>query len=100
MRLVLTVNCAIVQLLDLSTLGLNLPGLLLDSDHDKFCWLERREANHYVDDAEVDIILCRGLGIDLNEVGITCLLALKRALPEQIVHERASGEADLRPQRL
>src|SRR5918999_5833717 len=60
---------------------------LLNRDHHELRWFEWREANHHVDDAEVDVILRRGLGIDLNEVGIACLLALKGTLPKEVVHE-------------
>src|ERR687896_1701110 len=80
-------------------LSLNLPSHLLDGDDDKFRRLERREADHHIDDAEIDVILRRGLGIDLDEVGIACLLTLKRTLPKEVVHESTGGQADLRPQR-
>ena len=53
-----------------------------------------------VDDAEVDVVLRRGLLVALDEVRLARRGALERALPEQVVHERADVEADLRPQRL
>ena len=45
----------------LSTLGLDLSGDLLDLEHDELRGLERREADDDVDDAEVDVVLRRGV---------------------------------------
>src|SRR5262249_49572116 len=81
-------------------LGLNLPGLLLYRDDDEFRRLQRGEADNYIDYSEIDIVLRGRFGIDFDEIGVARLLALERALAEQIVHKCASGDADLRPERL
>ena len=77
-----------------------LAGDLLQPDDDELGRLQRREADHDVDDAEVDVVLRRRLGVALDEVRLARRRALERALPEQVVHERADVEPDLRPQRL
>ena len=41
-----------------------------------------------------------GLAVALDEVGVARRLPLEGALPEQVVHEGADVEADLRPERL
>jgi hypothetical protein len=61
---------------------------------------ERREAHDDVDDAAVDVALGRGLLVALDEVGFLRRLALEGALAEEVVHEGADVQADLRPERL
>src|SRR5262245_44533054 len=81
-------------------LGLNLPGLLLNRDDDEFRRLQRGKADNYIDYSKIDIVLGGRLGIDFDKIGVARLLALERALTEQVVHKCASGDADLRPERL
>ena len=66
---------------------------------DEFGRLERREADDDVDDAEIDVVLRRRFLVAFDEVGFARRLALERALAEQVVHERADVEPDLRPER-
>src|SRR5438876_8352912 len=94
MRLVLTVNSAIFDLPS----DLDLAGELLDGDHHELSGLERREADHDVDDAEIDVVLSGGLRVDLHEVRRLGGLAGKRPLAEQVVEECAGREPDLRPE--
>ena len=78
----------------------NLASHLLDLDDDELGRLERRKADHDVDDAAVDVVLRRRLPVALDEVGLPRRPALEGALAEQVVHEGADVQADLRPQRL
>src|SRR5262249_20483142 len=82
------------------TLHLHLAGQLLDLEDDEFRRLERGEADEDVHDAEVDVVLSRRLGVALDEVGVLRRRALEGALPEEVVHEGADVQADLRPERL
>src|ERR1043166_247244 len=54
-RCALTLNCAMV-----SSLGLDLPGHLLEFDDHKLGGVKRREADDDVDDAQVDVVLWGG----------------------------------------
>src|SRR5574337_364304 len=67
--------------------GLDLAGHLLQLDDHEFGGLERRETDHDVDDAQVDVVLRGGFLVALDEVGILRRRALERALAEQVVHE-------------
>ena len=49
---------------------------------------------------EVAVVLRRGARVALHEVGVARRRALEGALAEQVVHEGADVEPDLRPQRL
>src|SRR5262245_23282298 len=75
-------------------------GQLLDPDDDELGRLQRREADHHVDDAAVDVTLGGRLGVALDQVGLARRAALEGALAEQVLHEGADVEADLGPQRL
>ena len=75
-------------------------GELLQPDDDELGRLQRREPDDDVDDAEVDVVLRRRLGVALDEVRLARRRALEGALAEQVVHERADVEPDLRPERL
>src|ERR1051326_7443646 len=81
-------------------LGLNLAGDLLDLDDHELGGLERREADDDVDDAEIAVVLGRGLGVAPHEVRVLGRGPLEGALAEQVVHEGADVEPDLRPERL
>src|SRR6185436_2519868 len=76
-----------------------LTGHLLDLDDHKLGGLEWREPDHNVHDAAIDVALRRGLLVALHEVSVARRLALKCALPEQVVHEGADVQANLGPQR-
>src|SRR5262245_53931539 len=93
-RCAFTLNCAMV-----ASLRLNLASHLLELDDHELGRLERREADDDVHDTQVDIVLRRRLLIALDEVRLGRRLALEGALAEQVVHERADVQADLRPQR-
>src|SRR4030095_15196174 len=56
---------------------------LLDGEDDELRRLQRREANHDVDDAEIAIGLRRGLLVALDEEGLGRRRPLERTLPEQ-----------------
>src|SRR5207249_3061617 len=62
--------------------------------------LEGRESDDNIDDAQVDIALRRRLLVAFHKIGILRGLSLESALAEQVVHERADIEPNLRPQRL
>src|SRR5206468_3755206 len=79
-------------------LSFNLSGHLLDFDDDEFGRLEWREADHDVDNAQVNVVLSRGFLIALHEVSVARGHALERALAEKPVHECADVEPNLRPQ--
>src|SRR3569833_1563593 len=79
---------------------LYLPRHLLDLDHHELGGFERRETDHDVHDARIDVVLRGGLLVAFDEVGVARAAALECALPNQAVHEGAEIEADLRPQRL
>src|SRR6266851_3205914 len=81
-------------------LYLYLTGDLLDLDNNELGGLERREANQDVHDAQVDIVLRGRLAVAFDKVCIFGSLALECSQAEQIMHERADIEANLRPQRL
>ena len=49
---------------------------------------------------QIDVVLRGGFLVALDEVGLARRRALKRALAEQVVHERADVQPDLRPERL
>src|SRR6266702_6282427 len=83
-----------------SSSDLDLAGHLLQVDDDELRGLERRETHPHVHDAAIAIVLGRGLGVAANEVRVSRLRPLERALPEERVHEGADVEADLRPKRL
>src|SRR4029434_2181569 len=61
---------------------------------------QRSEADEDVHDAEVDVVLGRRLPIALHEIRLARRTALKCALAEQVVHERADIHSDLSPERL
>ena len=69
-------------------------------DDDELGGLERREADHDVDDAQIDVVLGRGLLVALDEVSLARRRTLERTLPEEVVHERADVQTNLRPQSL
>ena len=78
-------------------LDADLTGALLEGDDHELGRLERGKADHDVDDTQIDVILRGRLGIHFDEIGVAGFLALKCALPKEVVHERARGEADLGP---
>src|SRR6266542_5113728 len=75
-------------------LGLDLAGQLLDAEHDELRRLQRREADEYVHDTPVDVVLRRRLAVALDEVRLRGCVALERALPEEVVHEGADVHPD------
>ena len=81
-------------------LGFDLPGELLDLDDDKFSRFKWRKADKDVHDAVINIVLCGGLLVALDEISFARRFALERALSEEALHERADVEPDLRPKRL
>src|SRR5690606_34112393 len=93
-----TLNSAIV--VAPQSLRLTLTRDLLDRNDDELGGLERCEAHQHVDDAEVDVRLRGRRGIALHEVGLTRGGALKRPLSEEVVHEGADRQPNLRPERL
>src|SRR5262245_57651434 len=99
-RKAFTVNSAIGGSFERRRSDFDLSSDLLERDDHELGGLERREADDHVDDAEVDIRLGGGLFVALDEVRFARRAALKRTLAEQVVHERADVEPDLRPQRL
>src|ERR1019366_1440573 len=80
-------------------LGLDLSGDLLNLNDHKLRRFQRREADEDVHDAPVDVVLGGGFLVALHEVGFLRRLALKRALSEKSLHERAKIQPDLRPER-
>src|SRR6266852_95621 len=94
-RCAFTVNCAIAASSDL-----DLAGHLLELDDHELGRLQRSEADDDVHDAQVDVILGGRLLVAFDEVGLLRRSALEGALAEQVVHERADVQPDLRPQRL
>src|ERR1700709_657632 len=60
---------------------------LLNSDHDKLGGPERGEADDNVDHATIDVALRGGAAIAFDEISLARGVAMKRALPEQSVHE-------------
>src|SRR5262245_53282574 len=78
----------------------DLSGHLLDADDHELGRLERCESHEDVHDAEIDVGLRGGLAIALHEVRLARGLSLERALAEEVLHEGAHVEPDLRPQRL
>src|SRR4051812_22710754 len=81
-------------------LRLGLLGDLLDLKDHELRRLERRESDHDVDDALVDVGLGGGLAAALDEERVARRRALERPLLEERLHERADVEADLGPERL
>src|SRR4029077_20712009 len=81
------------------SLSLDLSGHLLDLNDDELRGLQRRETDVDVDDTEVDHVLRRSFLVALDEVGVARRLTLERALAEQIVHEGADVQPNLRPER-
>src|ERR1700730_5687747 len=79
--------------------GPQLAGDLLDLDHDELSRFERRESDDDVDDAQIDVVLGGCGGIATYEIGLGRRGALERALPEQVLHEGADVQPDLRPER-
>src|SRR5262249_25650174 len=73
---------------------------LLDLQDDELRGLERREADHDVDDPVIDIILGRRLVIALDEVRVARRFPLEGALAKQVLHEGPDVEADLGPEGL
>ena len=49
---------------------------------------------------QVDVVLGRRLAVALDEVGVARRRPLERALAEQVLHEGADVQPDLRPERL
>src|SRR5262249_6223550 len=94
-RCALTVNCAIVP-----PLHFDLAGHLLNLDDHELGGLERRKPDQDVDNTQIDVVLRGGLFVALDEVGFARRAPLKGALPEEVLHERANVEPDLRPKRL
>src|SRR5262249_31992225 len=94
-RCALTVNCAIVP-----PLHFDLAGHLLNLDDHELGGLERRKSEQDVDNTQIDVVLRGGLFVALDEVGFARRAPLKGALPEEVLHERADVEPDLRPKRL
>src|SRR5215212_8382362 len=84
----------------MTSLRLHPAGHLLDLDDDELGGLERSEADEDVDDAEVDVILGRGLSVALDEVSLSRRAPLKGALAEEVLHEGADVQPYLSPQRL
>src|SRR6476646_3843321 len=83
-----------------ASLGLELPGDLLDLDDDELGRLERSEADDDVHDPAVDVRLGRRLLVTFHEVGVPRGGPLERPLAEEAVHEDADVQADLGPERL
>jgi hypothetical protein len=79
---------------------LNLARHLLQLDDHEFSRLEWSKADHYVDDAKIDVILCCRLLIAFDEIGISRRRTLKCSLAKQVVHESPYVETYLCPQRL
>src|SRR3954464_10805297 len=82
------------------SLGFDLASNLLDLEDDEFGRLQRSKANEDIDNSLIDIVLCGGFLIALDEVGFARRAALEGALAIELVHERADVGAELRPQRL
>src|ERR1700752_167434 len=80
------------------SLRLDLARNLLELDDYKLCWFERRETNNDVDDAEVDVVLGGSFLVTLNEVSISRCRALEGSLAEEVLHEGADIQTDLRPE--
>src|SRR2546425_7825432 len=81
-------------------LGLDLTSDLLDVEDHELGGLERGEPDPDIDDAEVAVVLRGGLRVDLDEERLARRGPLEGALPEEIVHECADVQPDLRPERL
>src|SRR5437870_3115076 len=95
-RCALAVNCAI----RLPSLGRDLSGHLLDLDNYKFRRLQWGKADHNVDDAQVDVILCGSFLVALYKICVGRRYPLESVLPEQVMHKSANVQPNLRPQRL
>src|SRR5260370_11745849 len=95
-RCALAVNCA----MRVPSLGRDLSGHLLDMDNHKLCRLQRGKADDDVDNAQVDVILCGGFLVALYKVCVSRRDPLEGVLPEQVLHEGAYVQANLRPQGL
>src|SRR5215218_10932026 len=80
--------------------GLDLSRYLLDLDDHELSGLERRESDDDVHDPAIDVALCRRFLVAFDEVRVPGRTALERALAEQVLHERAEIQAQLRPERL
>src|SRR5215211_4939143 len=80
--------------------GLDLSRYLLDLDDHELGGLERRESDDDVHDAAIDVALRRRFLVAFDEVRVPWRAALERALAEQVLHERAEIQAQLRPERL
>ena len=62
-------------------LDLDLAGHLLDFDDHEFGGLERREPDHDVDDAAVDVALRRRLLVTFDEISFARRFALTSTIP-------------------
>src|SRR5579864_1579077 len=93
-RCALAVNCA----MRVPSLGRDLSGHLLDLDNHKLCRLQRGKADHDIDDAQVDVILGGSFLVALYKICVGRRHPLEGVLPEQVLHERAHVQPNLRPQ--
>jgi 2-polyprenyl-6-methoxyphenol hydroxylase-like FAD-dependent oxidoreductase len=71
---------------------------LLESKHDEFRRLQRREPDEDIDHAVIDVGLSRRIAIDLHEERIVRLAPLERAGAELRQHEGADIEPEARPE--
>src|SRR3954470_17966819 len=72
--------------------------LLLESKHDEFRRLQRRETDEDIDHAVIDVRLIRRIAIHLHEERIVRLAPLERAGAELRQHEGADIEPETRPE--
>src|SRR5688572_25772979 len=82
-------RCWHQTLLSLQALGLRLLERPADRDDHELRRLQRREADHHVGNAGIDVALARRRGIALHEVSLPRGTSLKGAVAEKPVHERA-----------
>jgi hypothetical protein len=67
--------------------GAGLPGQLLDLNHYKFGWHQRRESNQDIHDPLIDISLRGRFAIALYKVGLIGSLPLERTLLKELLHK-------------
>src|SRR5437660_340988 len=79
---------------------LSLTGELRDLDNNEFRRLQRRKGDYDIDDAVVNIGLCRRLVVALYLERLARCVALKGPLAEQAKHKGFNRRANRGPQRL
>ena len=72
----------------------------MELDDYELSWLQRCKADFDVDDATVNVVLRRRIGIALHEICVARSLALESSLAEQPIQESADIQTQLGPQRL